>query len=236
MKKHLMFSAMLIVAACLLSCKKDVNDLKFTITGRLVESSSNPIPISNYKLQINQRDDYGLLGGVAGTTTEFETDGNGNFSITYTPKKGTGFSSGNPNGYPLSITGIDNNKYKGLYPDWYPIPANKDTTLNTIYLYKKIERFVRKIQLNAALANNDSLEVITSTAYRSTYKTLYGPIPEGTVLTLDTINQFKVERFDIHTGSYSVTTVLKKHSYQQNFSLKLPKEDEVYREQLLLYQ
>ena len=77
--------------------------------------------------------------------------------------------------------------------------------------------------------------MITSTAYKSTYKTLYGPIPAGTLLTLDTINQFKVERFDILTGNYSATSVLKKPSYQQNFSLTLPIGDEEYREQLLLY-
>ena len=235
MKKSLLFSALFIVAMCLLSCKKDINDLKFTITGRIVESSSNPTPISNYKIQINQRDDYGIFGGVSGINSTFETDGNGNFTIIYTPKKGTGFNSGHPNSYPLSVTGIDTIKYKGLSPDWYPVPANKDTALNTIYLYKKIEKFVRKIQFDSALGNNDSLEVITSTAYRSTYKTLYGPIPVGTLLTLDTINQFKVERFNIHTGSYSVTSVLKKPSYQQNFSLTLPIGDEVFREQLLYY-
>ncbi len=193
-------------------CKKDLSS-KYTISGRLLESSSNPIPIKNYKLQVSQRDDYGLFGGVSGLTKEFETDANGFFSLSYTPNKSTGLSSGGINTYPLSITGIDTINYKELYSSWYPITANKDTSLNIIFLFKKIEKFVRKVQFNSALSSNDSLEVITSTAYRSTYKTLFGPILPGTLLVIDTINQFKVERLNITSGNYYTTSVLKKLSY-----------------------
>ncbi len=69
---------------------------------------------------------------------------------------------------------------------------------------------MRKIQFNLALSSNDSLEVITSTAYRSTYKTIYGPVSAGTLLVLDTINRFKVERLDITSKCYYITSVLKK--------------------------
>ncbi len=227
-------SSVVLIFFC--GCKKNLSTNKYTISGTLLESSSNPIPIKNYKLQISQRDDYGLFGGVSGLTKDFTTDANGSFLVSYTPNKSTGLSSGNINTYPLSITGIDTNNYKGLFPYWYPITANMDTSLNTIFLFKKIEKFVRKIQFNLALSNNDSLEVITSTAYRSTYKTIYGPVSVGTLLVLDTINGFKVERLNITSKSYYTTSVLKKPSYQRNFNLILLPGDEDYREQLLVYE
>lgn len=227
-------SSILLFVIC--SCKKDLPYRNYTISGRLLESSSNPVPIKNYKFEISQPDDYGLYGGVSGIKKEFQTDANGAFLISYTPEKSYGlFSSGGVNTFPLSIAGIDTNMYKELYPAWYPITSNKDTALNTIFLFKKIGKFVRKVQLNVALSNNDSLEVITSTAYQSSYKTIYGPIPAGTLLMLDTINEFKVERFNITSGNYFATSVLKKPSYQSNFSLILPIGDEAYREQLLVY-
>lgn len=235
MKKHFLSSISLILMLFLFSCRKDVSNVTYSISGRLLESSSNSITISNYRFQVNQKSSYGFFGGVTGIEMEFQTDANGNFNLKYSPQKSTGLSTGSANPYPLSLTGIDTVKYKGLYPNWYPIPANKDTVLNDIFLYKKIDKFVRKVQFNSALANGDSLEVITSNAYRFNYKTLYGPIAAGTLLVLDTINQLKAERYNISTNSYLVSSTLKKPSYQKGFGLNLPLGDELYREQLLIY-
>ncbi|MDP4262286.1 MAG: hypothetical protein Q8941_07115 [Bacteroidota bacterium] len=219
----------------LIGCRKNLTTPEYTISGRLLESSSNLIPVRNYQLQISQPDDYGLLGGVGGLTKDFRTDGNGFFSLVYTPEKSTGLVSGGANSYSFSITGIDTALYRNLFPYWYPVTANKDTNLDNIYLFKKIEKLVRKVQFNQALGSNDSLELITSAAYGANYKTLYGPIPAGTLLVADTINQFKTERFSITYGSYYLTSTLKKTSYQSDFNLKLPAGDETYREQLLVY-
>ena len=235
MKNLFLPSISFILILIFLGCRKDVSNVKYNISGRLLESSSNPIPVSNYKLQVYQKSDYGFFGGVTGIEMEFQTDANGYFTLKYSPKKSTGLSTGSANSYPLSFTGIDTLKYKGLFPDWYPIPANKDTALSDIYLYKKIDKFVRKIQFNSALANGDSLEVITSSAYKSTYKTIYGPIPVGTLLILDTINQFKAERYNISTRIYLTSSTLKKPSYQKGFGMSLPAGDETYREQMMNY-
>lgn len=217
------------------SCKKDSSSRKYTISGRLLESSSNPVPVRNYKFMVSQSNDYGLYGGVSGIRKEFQTDANGFFSLSYTSEDPFGlFVSNRPNASPLSISGIDSNVYKiNLY--WYPITANKDTSLNTLYLFKKINKFVRKVQFNSTLSNGDSLEIITSTAYQSTYKTIYGPVPAGTLLIADTINNFKVERFDIESGTYLASSTLKNALYQTDFNLILPVGDEDYREQLLVY-
>jgi hypothetical protein len=222
------------LCAIFLSCRKDRYNNTYTITGTIFESSSNPIPINNYQLQIYQRDDYGFFGGVTGVKLEFETDVNGHFSLSYIPGKSTGLAGGSINTYPLSMTGIDTIKYKGLYPSWYPITGNKDTSLNNIYLYKKIQKFVRKIQFNSLLGDNDSLEVITFNAYRSAYTTIHGPVTAGTLLVLDTI-QLKVENHDLTSGSYFTSSALKKEFYQKDFNMILPAGDEAYRAQLLVY-
>jgi hypothetical protein len=217
-----------------IGCKK-TSEIKYTVSGQLLESSSNPIPVKNIKLYATQKDDYALLGGVAGLRIYFEADVNGAFSLSYVPLKGTGLSSGTPNGYPLSIQSIDTGTYKYSDLYLYPITANKDTNLNTIFLYKKIEKFVRKIQFNAALNATDSFQIITSTAFRSIYKTIYGPISSGTLLVVDTINQYRAGNFNLTTQKYYSTSALKKPSYQRDFSLMLAPGDEPYREHLLIY-
>ncbi|HEY8689011.1 MAG TPA: hypothetical protein VIM07_07240 [Chitinophagaceae bacterium] len=107
----------------------------YIVSGRLLESSSNPIPVKNYKLYATQKDDYALLGSVAGLRIYFQTDINGFFSLKYIPLKGTGLFAGTPNGYPLAIEGVDTMQYKNVYFYLYPIPANKDTSLNNLYLF-----------------------------------------------------------------------------------------------------
>lgn len=214
-------------------CKKDVT-INYSISGTLLESNSNPIPVKNYKLSAYQRDSYGFFGGVAGTIKEFQTDINGFFSLDYVPLKGTGLFSGSINQNPLSIEGIDTNNYKDLYFQLYPITANKDTNLNKVFLFKKIEKFVRKIQFNSALNANDTLQVITSSAFLSIYKNVYGPVPAGTLL-LDTINQYKMGGFNLLTNTYNSTSTFIKKPYSKYFTLTLPVGDELYREHLLIY-
>ncbi len=63
-------SSVVLIVFC--GCKKNLSTNKYTISGTLLESSSNPIPIKHYKLQISQRDDYGLFGGVSGLSKDFE--------------------------------------------------------------------------------------------------------------------------------------------------------------------
>lgn len=235
MKEHLLKFPQIILLFILLvifnSCKKE-REINYTVSGQLLESSSNPIPLKSFKLYATQKDDYGLLGGVAGLRIYFETDVNGFFSLNYIPLKGTGLSSSNPNGYPLSIQSIDTT-YRNIDLYLYPISANKDTNLNTIFIYKKIEKFVRKIQFNVSLNANDSIQIITSGTFPR--KTIYGPISAGTLLVLDTINQYKAGGFNLTTNKYYSNSVLKKPSYENNFTLILPAGDEAYREHLLIY-
>lgn len=180
----------------LLGCRKSERHGRYTISGRLLESTSNPLPVTFYNLELYQRDQNAFLGGVSGISQVFQSDVNGFFSITYTPGESYGFGTGGTNKNDLYLSGIDTVKYKNLYPSWSPLPPNKDTLIN-LFMYKKIEKFVRKVQFNKNLASYDSLEVITSAAYRSHYKIIKGPIDSGSVVIVDTIRPLLSERFNI---------------------------------------
>jgi hypothetical protein len=218
------------------NCKKNNVTKKYSVKGRLFECSSNPIPVKNYELSAFQLSTDALFGGVAGLRKTCRTDVYGNFELTYTTGNGTDFFSSNINHNPISITGTDSLQFKGLYSDWYPIKANKDTNLNEIFLYKKIETLVRKIKFINSLSSNDSMELITHSAYRSKYKWIYGPVSAGTLLIADTIRDQLSERYNIDIKGYYFTSVLKKPFYQTNFDLVLNPGDEAYREIILTYQ
>lgn len=229
------YSILLLLAILFSSCKKDLLTKKHTVKGRLLECSSNPIPVKNYELSAFQLSTDALFGGVAGLRKTFKTDLNGNFELSYITENGIDLFSSNINHNPISFTGTDTLQFKGLYSDWYPIKANKDTNLNQIFLYKKIETLVRKVKFNNSLSSNDSLELITNSAYHSKYKWIYGPISAGTLLIVDTIKNQLSERYNTDIKGYYFTSVLKKPFYQTNFDLVLNSGDEAYREIILIY-
>lgn len=107
--------------------------------------------------------------------------------------------------------------------------------LNTIYLFKKIEILVRKIQFNNSLPAGESLEFITTDSSGASYKTLTGPIASGTLLTVDTIMNCKISRFDLSSKEYILSAALKKPSYQKDSSVVMTIGDETYREILMTY-
>jgi hypothetical protein len=232
--RHPIFLLFILLYFLLVGCRKDRNHGKYNISGRLLESSSNPIPIKNYKLHISQKDDIGYFGGVLGVDKDFETDADGNFSVSYGPAEHSGLVTDGSNTYPILLSGVDTDSYKYLYPFWSPLTPHKDSSLNVIYLFKKIETLVLKIQFNELLEGGDSLEIIVQKAYRSHYKTIHGPVVAGTTL-YDTISNFMAEQYFLNTNSYAGSCVLRKEYYQSNVDLELPPGDEVYREKLLIY-
>ncbi len=206
-----------------------------TITGRLLESNTNPVPVKNYSLHISQKDAYGL-SRIEGLDKIFSTGNQGWFSVSSPQLKSSGVLRPVYNTYPLSISGIDKNLFKELHPFWNPITPNQDTSLGTIYLYKKIEKFVRKIQFNSPLLANDSIEIYISTTNSRNIKIVYGPQPTGATIVVDTINQLKTEVFDFTANSYFLkSTLVHKPSYIGFSDLTLPSGDENYREQILIY-
>ena len=229
------WTVILIFIILLTSCKKHRTDRLYNIQGQILESSSNPIPVTNYTLMFYQKANSGFLGGVSGLDTLTKTDNNGRFTFQYDRNKNYGFSTGGTNPNKITIEGIDTIKYKGIDPIWYPAPSLIDTNLNILYLYKKIQTLVRKVQFNNSLNIGESLEVITPDSSGSSHKTLMGPIPSGTLVIVDTIKNCKLSIFNLTTNEYNLSATLIKPSYQKDFGILLPKGDEVFREVLMTY-
>lgn len=217
------------------SCKKDPKDRNYIIQGRILESNSNPVPVNNYQLRISQGS---FIYGPPGSSKDFQTDANGYFSVNFQPAKGT--LLGGLNDYPLFIYSIDTSKYIGIGSYWSNIKALIDTNLNTIYLYKKIDRLIRKIQFTTALALNDSTTITTNISGGAFSKTFYGPISAGTLLIADTLRQVKLTDFDMQSNPnppridfiYS-TIIVQLQTY--SYSLQLVPGDEPEREVVLDY-
>lgn len=234
MRKYL-FYALTVSIIFLVGCKKNVDGRLYTITGKLLESSSNPAPVTNYKLTLVQNRELSFMGSFEGIEQTVSTDNAGKFNFSYSLKSGTGVATGSTNPNPLYVTSYDTLQHKNLYPEFNPITVKVDTNFNTFYLYKKIDRIVRKVQFNTALNSGESLEVITTDAFGAKYKTLTGPISAGTLLVVDTITNYKISRLNLQSKKYNILSVLKKPMYQKDLNIEVGIDDETYREIQMTY-
>ena len=132
----------------LFSCKKEKLNPTFTIKGILLESTSNPIPINNFRMNLYQKESVGIIGSISGLSQLFVTNTDGSFLAIYEKQKGTGFSENGTNTNSISISTDDPIQYKDFNMGWYPLPANKDTNLGTHYLLKNIDRLIIQIKFN----------------------------------------------------------------------------------------
>jgi hypothetical protein len=117
------------------SCKKQTRVAEYTITGRVLESIANPIPVKSYTMHLYRKERSGFTGWIPGISKDFKTDNSGNFSVTYTVEKGTGLGGIANSEEALTITGFDAILYPNVSLQLFPVPANKDTSFNTVYIY-----------------------------------------------------------------------------------------------------
>ena len=233
--KRLFTSLLLLILLFIYGCKKNSADRNYVVKGRILECSSNPVPVKNYKLRITQVFNQ---GGAYGEPKEFQTDDNGYFSINYQPAKGGLFNALNRDD--VYIDGIDTNQYISLHPKWYNITGLVDTNLNTIYLFKKISRLVRKIKFTMALDVTDSTIISTTTSYGIFNKTIYGPIAAGSLLTADTLYEVKAPETDmesdasVHTD-HPLNSDITVQQHYFTYPLYILPGDELQREILLDY-
>jgi hypothetical protein len=71
MKRLSLISVAPLMIVIFFSCRRNVSTDKYVISGRLLESSSNPNPVGNYRLEVRQRSEQGLFGGYTGIVMEF---------------------------------------------------------------------------------------------------------------------------------------------------------------------
>lgn len=226
----------LIVIFCVfhLHCKKTGENVKrYYITGRFLESTSNPAPVAGLQLMAYQLDNSGWFGGTSGIDVRFTTDVSGNFSCVYSPNSSTGLFSG-INTNQIIIRPADTGQYKNLFFQYYPLPLKKDTALGTLFLFRRIGQLVTQIQFDSALSANDSVRLNISAAFQTKRRMIYGPIAAGTVIT-DTTNDFRTGDYSLHKKTYALRATLYKPGWYEDFGQDLQPGDEAFRSWTITY-
>jgi hypothetical protein len=144
---------LLVLFSPLSGCKKDENSqVTIPIKGRLLQSSSNPVPVSNYRLGIYEP----LTGGKEyffpdlGPLNIVTTDNNGNFegeiTMDYYPVVVNGESV-----EAYSLAGIDSSVNSFVVNNFY------DDGNGNIFMYKKIDQVYLAIEDSVAINPTDSI-------------------------------------------------------------------------------
>ena len=181
MRKNNFFIAIVLLAITTINCKKikvvnDNNIKTYNIIGRLLESTSNPIPVANKEYEVSQKTDFGLLGSQTGFNKKIVTNSDGTFLLSYTAEKGKGsyISSFNTNKINFYASTIYLNV--GSYFDINFLPALKDTNIGDQYVIKNIQSFVHRIRLNGGLAGSDTITFTYKDLIINYTKTIIGQI------------------------------------------------------------
>jgi hypothetical protein len=101
------FYTLFISVSFFLGCKKNVDNRAYTISGKLLESSSNPVPVTGYKLTLLQNDILSFPGNYKGVQADAITDNEGKLKLSYSLTSGTGFATGSTNANVLYVTSND---------------------------------------------------------------------------------------------------------------------------------
>lgn len=162
-------SIILILAFCVImlsNCKREDTRV-YTISGKIVKSCNNPIPISNKAFELwyysgNKRNDIQMGSGI--------TDLNGSFSVNYTST---------PSGVNSTLSLIASNGpyvQKSLLGN---IPQNKDI-YETIYV--DTNYFVKvKIRAKKTFSNADTLFYYTG-SFTANMKYIIGPFQDNQII------------------------------------------------------
>jgi hypothetical protein len=216
-------------------CKKE--RLRYTITATLLLSVRDPKPVSNYALRVYQRADAGLFGGISGFEQYKVTDAQGSIRFSYGLGREYGFSGDDkaPNHEPISISSYENSNYLGSELSWYPIPPNKDTSLGTMYLCTTVDNLVRKIDFHKSLPANDSIFVRTSGMGKWHIRVVRGPVSAGTMLTLDTIFNYKTDDYWLREKTFLCTTSIDRMPWDNALHSKIPTAGVLWLDQTIHY-
>lgn len=233
---------LLLIIVIISSCTKPIFDQKqppvIAIKGQIFESRSNPLPVANYSLLIGQGHTHpiGLIGDLDTIKT---SDKEGRFVFYYKDYDEYAIKSINQQYYgelgQLSITAWDESKQNRMISEWLGFESLKNYNIDSLFLYKSIQKAVRKVRFKNALATGDTLEVITSNAHTAEYKTIYGPVAAGSFLTIDTLKNLRITVYHLALNTYILRSALKKTGYQTNHDIDVGLRDETNREIIMTY-
>lgn len=206
----------LFVFAVLAGCRKRTRI--YSIKGKILLSSSNPVPVSNYKLSFYQAGSPGAILpiGASSSSGASVTDAEGNFNCRFPAGEAFFFMLPLSSNVPLSMAGANPDPAINLY--WSNIPA-KDTALQDVYLYKMIKKAVIKLNTNAEILSSDTLHIIAPTSTGQHDKFVTGlSIPANTTVAIDTISNLIFSNFDVKTKKYSFNIFCSNSNSRRSYS------------------
>lgn len=218
MRKLIISTGLIIL---LFGCRKKTK--VYSIEGRILQSSSNPVPQGNYKLTFYQKGSPIIpipIGSSSASATSL-TNADGYFNCRFQTGEATFLLIPLSNSSPLTMQGDNNNLHINLY--WNNIPA-RDTVLGNVYLYKQINKAIIKISSSIEILPADTLNITTQTSTGDYKKILSGlSIQPGTVTSIDTISQLISANFDVLQKQYTfsincVNTTNKKSNANYTFT------------------
>lgn len=222
----------LIAAVALITGCRKSKDKQYTISGKLYVSSSNPVAVADYKLELYQSGSAGIpfpIHSGSSSATSL-TNAAGSFEITYTPGKGTFLGLPTTNGSLLSIYG-----QKHI---WKNVISLKDTTLGVVYLYKKVNSLIVQVISAGGITSLDTIDIKTVTENGLYSRTKTGiTIQPGIATNIDTINNVISNEYDIRFRQYSLYLSVEKRMIPRiitGFPVMLPEGDETQKT-ILLY-
>ena len=189
-----------IVIFCL-GCRKESTTRTALIKGRLLQSSSNPVPAANYKLSFIQSGSNAVFIALSTSTStaDFTTNSEGYFSCNFPLGQGYFFGIPTRDKDPIQIYGWENNTFQ---LGWGNLSLN-DTDLHVMYLFKKVHQAVIQIYVLDTLKPNEVIYINAPTLSGNYSKQITGlsVLPSNTI-TVDTIPDVVFTRFSFQTKTY----------------------------------
>lgn len=193
------FLTVALLSACVLfiSCKKTKT---IKLEGKLLISSSNPVPVRNAKLNFYQSGSQPIPfpANAASAEASTVTDNNGNFKVDFKPGKAYFVFFQSTNSSPISVTGSMNSNFPEFFLHHFT------SELGTYYLYKKIDEVYLSLSTSNEISFSDTVQISYHSTNGSITKTKIGlSIPSGSRnFVFDTIQNLTLSRFDCLTKKY----------------------------------
>ncbi len=226
----------LLIALIAVACKKDET---ITFTGKLIFSSTDPRPVSNYELEFYQSGSPSIpiaIGSSSSSSTTI-TDQAGNFKHVFTLGKARLIVFSGTNSSAISINGVGNTNFSAFSL------RNAPASLEVFPVFKKIDAAMLKLNSSKAIEPSDTLTItyLSTTGFKR--DTVTGlTIAQGQQnISFATVSNVLFSSYDFVTKKYQnqISIYLKKNTpansyYLLNSSLdSIGQGDESVRE--LLY-
>ena len=191
------------------SCQKDKHNT-LVIKGRLLQSSSNPVPVVDYKLSFYQAGNPNEVPipiiGPSSAAAVATTNATGYFESHLFLSKGSFF--GIPTGTNDNSISVSGTTKANVPLTWFGLNAISQD-LQTVYLYKKIARAIVQVVSPTGIVPADTLYVSAFTVKGYYSKIITGlQASQNVAATIDTLTDAVFTGYSFTTSQYGGMTSL----------------------------